>query len=95
MTETKTITKTIMYEATCTNLINRVEVGKQTISSIWINGKIRKRSSVFASYFDTWGEARQSLLDKELLEVKRGQVQLDYAKGRYGNVKGMKEPIDD
>lgn len=53
-----------------------------------------KRSD-WSNWHDTWEEAHAFLVDKAQREVDAIRGQLERAKGKLGNIKGMKKPADD
>jgi hypothetical protein len=48
-----------------------------------------KRSEHY-NWFDTWGEAHAFLIERAEAEVQALRNRLEQAKGRLGNIKGMK-----
>jgi hypothetical protein len=80
--------------------IEEVEVVKETKKSVWVKregwakgtesiDRCHKRAS-WHNYFDTWEEAHAFLMDKAQREVDSLRRQLELAKGKLGNIKGMK-----
>jgi hypothetical protein len=73
--------------------IQRVEVDRETEASVFRGGfRHAKRSSAY-SYFDTWEDARDSLLEREERNLALARRKLESAQGAVGNIKGLKPPI--
>ena len=82
--------------------IERVTVEKETAQSVWIRGWAFEngagsgeparaaKASEYVSYFDTWAEAKQFLLDKAETQIVCAHQRLAIANDYLGNVKGMK-----
>jgi len=49
------------------------------------------RNTDRSAFRDTWQEAHAWLLAKAKTDLGEARRQLDYAQGKYGNIKGMKE----
>ena len=75
------------------NLIKAVEVEKETDVSVWVKGSRCAKRSTYKNYFDTWEEAKQFLLGKAEAECDSLRSQLERAKGKLGNIKGLKTQI--
>ena len=74
------------------NLIEEIEVERETDSSVWINGRRNAKNSSLHKYCDTWGEAHLFLLEKAERSLESARRSLERAQGEYGNIKGMKAP---
>jgi hypothetical protein len=74
------------------NLIEPVEVEKETASSVWINGRRNNKRSGYDSYFDTWEEAKAYLLEQAERKVAGRRRSLEAANGELGNIRGLKKP---
>lgn len=72
-------------------LIETVEVERETEASVWINGQRNAKRTEYHSYFDTFAEAKQHLLDLAEKSVNSAQLRLERAKERYDKVEGLKE----
>jgi hypothetical protein len=72
--------------------IKKVEVEKETDSSVWAKGKRIAKRARHQSIFDGWEEAKEHLLKEAEASVISARRQLEYANSRYGNIKGMKPP---
>jgi hypothetical protein len=75
------------------NLIEVVEVEKETVNSVWLKGSSTRRLKLsgFHNYFNTWEEAKNFLQDQADRKVDSLRRQLEQAKGEQGNIKGMKK----
>ena len=72
-------------------LIEAVEVDRETAAYVWVNGQRNRKLTKYNSYFDTFDEARQHLLGIAERSVNSARINLERAKGHYGNVKGLKD----
>ena len=72
--------------------IRAVEIDRETESSVWVAGNRRKKEGAF---FNTWREAHDYLLSKAERSMEQARRSLEHAQGKYGNIKGMKPPIDE
>lgn len=90
----------IKYESNSFGRIKKVEVDRETESSVWlsVDGKevLRERRaakrSEFRSYFDTWDDAKNHLIEMHEGKVAHARAVLKTANDRLGNIKGMKNP---
>ena len=73
------------------DLIEAVEVEKETDKSVWIDGNRSAKRSGYNNYFDSWGEAHLFLLDKAGRKLDSAKFSLQRAQGEYENIKGLKE----
>lgn len=74
------------------NQIEVVEVERETGSSVWIKGRRSKKQTLEGdSYFDTFIEAKNYMLDIAERRVNLMRARWERAKAYYGNVKGLKE----
>jgi hypothetical protein len=74
--------------------ITPVQVERSTQTSIWMDGHRESRASNYTSYFPSWEEARNYLLDKTEREAASLKAQLTRKEGLLGNLRGMKEPVN-
>lgn len=72
--------------------IERVEVDRETESSVFINGRRSAKVSGYENFHDSWAAAHACLLAKHQLQVNQLRRQLEAANGKLGNIKGMKAP---
>ncbi len=75
----------------CDAVIDRVEVERETAKSVWIRGRKNAKSSEYASYYDSWDDARNALLVQQRLRIDSLRRQLELANGRMANIKGMRD----
>ena len=74
------------------NLIEPVQVEKETESRVWIDGRRRAKRSGFDNYFDTWDEAKEFMTEYAEKKLDRARRDLEAAQGLAGNVRGLKAP---
>jgi hypothetical protein len=83
-------------------VIEEKEVSKETAATVtWIDRwggraierKDRKVTST-CRWFDTWSEARTWLVEKAERDVVFARRELELAKSKLGNLKGMKDPSE-
>lgn len=77
--------------ATWGKLIEAVDVDRETEASVWVNGRRNGKRTEYHSYFDTFAEAKQYLLDIAERSVNSARLNLARAEGHYSNVKGLRE----
>ena len=58
-------------------------------------GRKHAKRSNWYNYFDTWGQAKQFLIDSAEEKVIAARRELERANGLLGNAKGMKPPADE
>ena len=76
----------------CNKLIEKVEIERETESSVWIKGiRKAKRTHDWHNFFDTWEEAHNFLLDNSESDLKSARNRLSIAQDRNGNIKGLKK----
>jgi hypothetical protein len=69
-----------------------VEIERHSGASIWlVGGKRRARISDWQSYFKTWEEAKNHLLETQQAEVDNAQKRLDHQLKRLERVKRIKK----
>ena len=68
--------------------IEEVEIARKTDRCIFYlhNGRERRESDTY--YFDTWEQARQEIIDRNMRSVKNAELQLGYAK------EGLEEALE-
>jgi len=77
---------------TYNKLIEKVEIERETESSVWIKGiRKGKRTHDWHNFFDTWEEAHNFLLDNSESDLKSARNRLSTAQDRNGNIKGLKK----
>ena len=72
--------------------IQQVEVERETEHCVWIRGRKNTKNSDFASYHDSWNEAKAFILAEAEDKAASLRRQLDIANSKIENIKGMKEP---
>ena len=84
------------------NDIQAVEVQRETKNSVWreYDGMSKKhlrqerKVTEHERYFDTWQEAKQSLLNYLDEKIQRAHGDLEKYKSQHGNISGMEEPVN-
>ena len=71
--------------------VKRVEVEKETESSVWIKGRREAKETQYSAFFDTFQEAKDFLIDVFEKKAKTVRLQLERANGYIGYAKGLKE----
>jgi poly(3-hydroxyalkanoate) synthetase len=71
-------------------LIEAVEVERETDSSVWIKGNRNAKITSYHKYWDSWEEAHAYLLERADRSLQDARRALERAQGEYGNIKGMK-----
>lgn len=75
--------------------IEAVEVVKETEKQVVavLNGREQReaKKSTYQNYHDTWGEAKQFLVDEAQRKCEGLRKQLERANGELGKIKSMKE----
>lgn len=71
--------------------ITPVEVERESVSSVWINGDRRAKAD---RYHDTWEIAHAHLLAESERHVASAHRTMDRVIGYLNNVKGMKKPAE-
>lgn len=70
--------------------IDAVEVERETDISVWVGNRRRAKLTSYDCYFDTWEEAHEFLVDNAERDVECIRLNLERAKGKLGQIKGMK-----
>ena len=78
--------------------IETVKVVRETAASVYVGEKMggrreAKRSS-FYNDFDSWQEAHAFLVSGAESYVEELRMNLERAKGRLGQIRAMKQPLD-
>lgn len=71
------------------NLIETVDVERETEHSIWINGRRNSKKTSYHKYWDTWQEAHEHLLEHAERAWQIAQRKLARAESEYIEIKGM------
>lgn len=78
--------------------IERVECTRETEQSVFVmHGEQERRAakhSTYEQYHDSWDAAHAHLVQRAQGEVDAYRSRLESAKGKLGNIKGMKKPSD-
>lgn len=69
-----------------------VECERQTASCVWIKGRRSAKRSDYESYFDTFGEAKQHLIDWNENKVEAATSRLEHAQERLQKAKSLTAP---
>ena len=71
--------------------VEKVEIEKETDSSVWIKGRRGAKETQYHAFFDTFAEAKAFLIDVFEKKAQAVRSQLETANGHLGNAKGLKE----
>lgn len=71
--------------------VKKVEIEKETESSVWIKGRREAKETQYHAFFDTFQEAKDFLIDVFEKKAQAVRRQLEQANGHLGNAKGLKE----
>lgn len=71
--------------------IKPVQVEKFTEQWVWIGGRKRKREA-WASFYPTWQQAKQSLLDKKNTQILQLKNELQRRRSELGVIESLTEP---
>ena len=77
--------------------IEPVQCRKVTAAYVWPvggNGTREARASRWSSYHETWADAHAALLAKAEQDLDIARIELERARGRYGQIKGLQPPAD-
>ena len=80
--------------------IENVEVLRETVSSVYVQTGSKKgerreaKRSSFYNDFDSWQEAHAFLVSGAESSVEELRMNLERAKGRLGQIRAMKQPLD-
>lgn len=66
-----------------------VEVEKESESCVWIRGRKRLKTSSYESYFDTFEDAKASIVSECNAQVERYKKQLHAAKSALGSAEAL------
>lgn len=75
--------------------IERVEVERETDSSVWVNGRRNAKRGEYWNYWNTWDDAKAFLLKEAEDNLISARLRLSKAQGEHGNIVGMKNPYQD
>jgi len=71
--------------------IRAIEIDKETDSSVWVDGRVRRKYTEFESFFDTFEQAKEWLLLESKARLDQSRRQLEREQSIYGNILGLKE----
>jgi hypothetical protein len=72
--------------------ITPVECERETESCVYIKGRRYAKESSWENYHDSWADAHAFLVDNAQGNVDGLRLKLEQAKGKLGQIKGMKPP---
>lgn len=72
--------------------IERVEVERESDSSVWIKGRRHSKTADYASYFDTWALAREALRTAATIKVDLAQRRLAEAQAELAAIEALQPP---
>jgi len=71
--------------------IKRIEIERETKSSIWINGHRSAKRSKYKNYFDTFDIAKKYLVNLATKKVMNARSSLEYAQGFLRDINDLME----
>lgn len=71
------------------NLIERVEVERETDSSVWIDSRRHAKVTSHRCYFDRWQDAKDHLLEQAYREHEQKQIWFQSATRQLKRVKSL------
>lgn len=69
-----------------------IEVERETANCIYINGRRCAKVGSYLSYFDTWQQAKDHLLQQRQDKIDDARRSLQYALDKLDDIKGLKNP---
>lgn len=72
-------------------LIEKINVERETKKCVWIDGRRSNKMSDWYCYFDTFGEAKNYLISEAENKVQAARSKLNNAKSHLGNIQALKE----
>ena len=85
---------------TCWDKIEAVEVLRETEKTVFLPGRGRRneereaKRSDYQNWFDSWDDAKAFLVAGAERKVETARMNLERAKGKLGQLRGMREPTD-
>jgi hypothetical protein len=74
------------------NLIELVEIEKETEKSIWINGRVHRKTTSYEKYFDTWEEAKDYLMAQTESKISHLSAELEKQKSKLKILLKLEKP---
>lgn len=71
--------------------VETVEVERETNFTVWIKGRKWSKKNKYEEYFDTFEEARESLVNRYQFELKTLKAQLKRTKQRLADTLRLQE----
>ena len=72
--------------------ITRVEIERETLDFVWINGSRRGKRTKYDIYLDSWGKAKAILLKRAKAKIQVTQDKLKQAQGYMSEVEKLEKP---
>lgn len=73
------------------NRIERIEIERESASCVWVNGRKRAKHTSWESYFNSFEEAKASLVQEAEEEVESAKADLQRARSKLGNAQSLKD----
>ena len=70
--------------------IMEVEITRETESSVWFMRNGRERRAAKRDYYNTWQEAKDSILAKKLAQLENAKRQVEYYEKEYQKYLALK-----
>jgi len=71
--------------------IEKIEVERETKSTVWIKGRAERKHGEYHDYHDTWKEARDFLVDNAYEHIDDKTNALEFAEKALDEVMAMEE----
>ena len=75
--------------------IIEINVLKETSHSVFFGNSRQAKKSEYTEYHDTWEEAHSALMQYAKQRVEHARRALELANSKFGNIKGMKKPVEE
>lgn len=72
-------------------LIEKIEVQRETYQTVWIEGRMFRKNSSW-QFYDTFEDARRHLVHEELEKIDLLQKKIGLANERIEKIKALKNP---
>lgn len=84
----------IKYEVWWDRITPVEVIGETKRMVVMPSGRRRAKWAEHRNYFDTWQEAHAFLVAEAADKLQSARLALQRAQGHFGNIKGMKPPVE-